>query len=243
MSAPNSTALFQAHAGLAAKLSKSFPIHGFQAQEVEQEALIALWQAACKYDPSKGAFEPFATVLIRNQLRNVFNKAKRDSARAESLSVWAFEEDGEIGSLADTLVEPSAGPLLEAERADIRGILQDELRALNEQQQDVLARHAEGHTFSEIARAEGVSKAAVRQMAVRAADQVRPTLESKDIGVRFSLGRLGNRDHHMADLTPLPPEQILRNPRKRFPLWLTVPIALLLTASLLWVFSGWFLSR
>jgi hypothetical protein len=47
----------------------------------------------------------------------------------------------------------------------------------------------------------------------------------------------------MADLTPLPPEQILRNPRKRFPLWVTVSIALLFTASLLWIFAGWVFAR
>lgn len=242
MSAPNSTALFQAHAGLAAKLSKSFPIHGFQAQEVEQEALIALWQAACKYDPSKGAFEPFATVLIRNQLRNVFHKAKRDGARAESLSLWALEDDGEVGSVADTLVEPSAGPLLEAERADIRGILQDELRALREQQKDVLLRHAEGHTFSEIARAKGVSKAAVRQMAVRAADQVRPTLEAKDIGVRFSLGRHVDHAPEAERLTAAS-LKITQTPRCKDRNWSAIAAVLLLTAGLLWALHEFFLAK
>lgn len=242
MSAQNSTALFEAHTELAAKLSKSFPIHGFQTREVEQEALLALWQAAFKYDPSKGAFEPFATVLIRNQLRNIFNKVKRDTARTESLNVWAFEEDGEIGSWADTLVEPSAGPLLEAERADIREILRDELSALKEQHQDVLVLKAEGHSFSEIARARGVSKAAVRQMAVRAADQVRPTLECKDIGVRFSLGRHG--DHPIIANTSSPSRgRIFKEPQKHSPRGAAVVIFLLLTASLLGAFAEWCLSR
>jgi RNA polymerase sigma factor (sigma-70 family) len=185
MSAPNSTALFEAHAGLAAKFSKSFPIPGFQTPEVEQEALIALWQAACNFDSNKGAFEAFATIVIRNHLRNTFNKAKRESSRSDTLDASLVADDDAPGRLAASMIDPAASPSLVAERADISEVLHSELRTLTAQQQDVLKQHAEGESFSNIARAKGVSKAAVRQMSLRAVEQVRPNLETKDIGVRF----------------------------------------------------------
>jgi RNA polymerase sigma factor (sigma-70 family) len=192
MSAQNSTALFEAHTELAAKLSKSFPIYGFQTNEVEQEALIALWHAACKYEASKGAFEPFATIVIRNQLRNIFNKVKRHTLGVESLNADALDDDDASETVTASLIDPAANPLLQAERTDIRAALVHELNALTEQQRALIKLYTEGHTFSEIARAKEVSKAAVRQMLFRAMEQVRPELKAKDIDVRFSVTRYGD---------------------------------------------------
>ena len=193
MAAHDPDALFAAHLGVATKLCHSFPIPRFSPEETEQEARIALWQAACKFDSTKGAFEFFATIVIRNHLRNTFNKAKRDSSRADTLDV-ALVADGEApGTLAVPMIDPAASPALVAERADISEALHNELNALTRQQQDVLRQHAQGDTFSEIARAKGVSKAAVRQMSLRAVEQVRPNLEAKDIGVRFSLTQGGTQ--------------------------------------------------
>ena len=178
-------ALFAAHLGFATRLSHSFPIPHFSPEETEQEARLALWQAACKFDSTKGAFEAFATIVIRNHLRNTFNKAKRDSSRADTLDVALVADGDAPGTLAAPMIDPAASPALVAERADISEALHNELNALTRQQQDVLRQHAEGESFSEIARANGVSKAAVRQMSLRAVEQVRPNLEAKDIGVRF----------------------------------------------------------
>jgi|GEM_PF-2817977 len=187
MAAHDPDALFAAHLGIATKLSHSFPIPRFSPEETEQEARLALWQAACKFDSTKGAFEAFATIVIRNHLRNTFNKAKRDSSRIDTLDVALVADGDAPGTLAAPMIDPAASPSLVAERADISEALQSELSALTRQQQDVLRQHAEGGTFSEIARANGVSKAAVRQMSLRAVEQVRPNLEAKDIGVRFSI--------------------------------------------------------
>jgi len=185
MAADDPDALFAAHLGVATKLSHSFPIPRFSPEETEQEARIALWQAASKFDSTKGAFEAFATIVIRNHLRNTFNKAKRDSSRADTLDVALVADGDAPGRLAASMIDPAASPSLVAERADISEVLHSELRTLTAQQQDVLKQHAEGETFSDIARAKGVSKAAVRQMSLRAVEQVRPNLEARDIGVRF----------------------------------------------------------
>jgi RNA polymerase sigma factor (sigma-70 family) len=199
MAAHDPDALFAAHLGIATKLSQSFPIPRFSPEETEQEARIALWQAASKFDSTKGAFEAFATIVIRNHLRNTFNKAKRDSSRAETLDVPLVADDDSPGRLAASMIDPAASPSLVAERADISEVLHSELRTLTEQQQDVLKQHAEGESFSDIARAKGVSKAAVRQMSLRAVEQVRPNLEAEDITIRFFPSRESN------DFKPLSP--------------------------------------
>lgn len=185
MAADDPDALFAAHLAIAAKLSQSFAIPRFSPEETEQEARIALWQAACKFDSTKGAFESFATIVIRNHLRNTFNKAKRDSSRADTLDAPLMADDDAPGKLAASMIDPAASPSLVAERADISEVLHSELKTLTAQQQDVLKQHSEGESFSDIARAKGVSKAAVRQMSLRAVEQVRPNLEAKDISIRF----------------------------------------------------------
>jgi RNA polymerase sigma factor (sigma-70 family) len=185
MAAHDSDALFAAHLDVATKLGHSFPIPCFSPEETEQEARLALWQAACKFDSTKGAFEAFATIVIRNHLRNTFNKAKRDSSRTETLNAPLVADDDAPGILAASMIDPAASPSLVAERADISNVLYSELRTLTAQQQDVLKQHAEGESFSDIARAKGVSKAAVRQMSLRAVEQMRPNLEAKEVGVRF----------------------------------------------------------
>jgi RNA polymerase sigma factor (sigma-70 family) len=185
MAAHDPDALFAAHLGIATKLSQSFPIPRFSPEETEQEARLALWQAACKFDSTKGAFEAFATIVIRNHLRNTFNKAKRDSSRTDTLDA-ALVAYGDGPSISTApLIDPAASPALVAERADISEVLHSELKTLTAQQQDILKQHAAGESFSDIARTKGVSKAAVRQMSLRAVEQVRPNLEAKDIGVRF----------------------------------------------------------
>ena len=202
MSPIDPQSLFAENEALAAKLARSFPIPRLSVEEVAQEALLVLWQAACKFDPSKGAFEPFATIAIRNHLRNVFSKSKREAMRTESLSPSMLGDDDAQASHPAPIIDPTASPLLEAERADIREALHGELRSLSPSQRDALQQYAGGETLSEIARTRGVSKAAVRQMSMRAADQIRPNLESKGIDVHFLPER---RDEHSRTVSPLIP--------------------------------------
>jgi RNA polymerase sigma factor (sigma-70 family) len=75
-------ALFAAHASLISKLVRSaawqFP--GIDLQDLMQIARVAIWQAALRFDPRRGApFEHFASVCIKNALRK-FVAANVDSA-------------------------------------------------------------------------------------------------------------------------------------------------------------------
>jgi RNA polymerase sigma factor (sigma-70 family) len=242
MAAHDPDALFAAHLGVATKLSHSFPLPRFSPEETEQEARLALWQAACKFDSTKGAFEAFATIVIRNHLRNTFNKAKRDSSRADTLDAPLVADEDAPGRLAASMIDPAASPSLAAERADITEVLHSELKTLTAQQQDVLKQHAAGVSFSDIARAKGVSKAAVRQMSLRAVEQVRPNLEAKDIGVRFSITQGGPQSDPSS--TPVQSHERYPTGRQQRPSFSgLVALLLLSVVVLLGAFVNWLFRR
>jgi RNA polymerase sigma factor (sigma-70 family) len=170
------------------RIGRSFPLVGQTIDESEQEARIALWKASNSYDPAKGKFEPFASTVIRNHLRNAYEKTKRRSVEVTALDVPSINQDGaDVESLKETSIfSPDASPLLEAERNDIRATLRDGIAALTPSQQEALQSYADGNNYSDIAREKGVSKAAVRQMVQRAADQVRPEIVSRGVsGIAF----------------------------------------------------------
>jgi RNA polymerase sigma factor (sigma-70 family) len=180
--------LFEAHLDMALMIGRSFPLVGHAIDESEQEARIALWKAAGSYDPSKGAFDPYASTVIRNHLRNAFKKAKRTSVEVTTLDGPAINQaDSDGESLKETsILSPDASPLLEAERNDIRETLREGIASLTPTQQEALQSYADGNNYAEIARENGVSKAAVRQMVQRAADQVRPEIVSRGVsGIAF----------------------------------------------------------
>lgn len=178
--------LFEGHLGQALKIGRSFLVPNSTTDECEQEARIALWHAAQTFDPTKGEFAAFASVVVRNHLRNFFNAAKRRSAEIAVLdSPSSGDSESEIDFVKDSIVSPDASPLLDAERSDIRSALQAELARLTASQQEVLKMHANGDSYAEIARRFGVSKAAVRQMAERAANQIRPELQYRGISIHY----------------------------------------------------------
>ena len=201
--------LFNAHLQLAARIGQSFPIQGLSLEESTHEARIALWQAANAFDPTRGTFEAFASIVIRNHLRNAFGKAKRASVETTSLDVEnsSTVEDGATTE-KESIPAAEADPLLEAERADIRTVLRQSLAELTPAQKELLERFAAGESFAEIGREKGVSSAAIRQMALRAAERVRPDLESKSIDVRFFPQR-----HTEEDDSRQPPITFLSRPR------------------------------
>ena len=176
--------LFQSYLNLASKIGHSFPIPGVSIDESIHEARIALWQAANTFDPTRGTFEGFASIVIRNHLRNVFGRAKRTAVELTALDTVSVRENEE-GCEKENIPAHEADPLLEAERTDIRNALKKSLEGLTVAQRDLLERFALGESYAQIGREKGVSPAAVRQMLLRAAEQIRPNLEAKSIDVRF----------------------------------------------------------
>jgi DNA-directed RNA polymerase specialized sigma24 family protein len=95
------------------------------------------------------------------------------------------DPEAESDSAKNSLVSDEASPLLDAERANIRLVLQTQLASLTEAQQQVLKSYADGESYAEISRRTGVSKAAVRQMVERAANQIRPELQARGVSVQY----------------------------------------------------------
>ncbi|MFZ0435002.1 MAG: sigma-70 family RNA polymerase sigma factor [Chthoniobacterales bacterium] len=204
VSASTPEQLFESHLDLALKIARSISIIGHNVDEREQEARIALWNAANAFDPARGNFEPFASTVIRNRLLNTLSKAAR-RAEVESLILDApvSHESVEGESRKETTIpSPEASPLLEAERNDIRVILREGMSSLTPGQQEVLQSYAEGNKYAEIAREKGVSKAAVRQMVQRAVEQTRPEVRTR--GVMSAKFLPGNPENYAGHDLPLP---------------------------------------
>ena len=193
--------LFESYLNLASKIGNRFPIPGASIDESIHEARIALWRAANTFDPTRGTFEGFASIVIRNHLRNVFDRAKRTSvemATLDSLSVSNNEE----GCEKENIPAREADPLLDAERADIRKAIGQSLELLTASQRELLERFAAGESYADIGREKGVSPAAIRQMLMRALERIRPDLESKSIDVRFLPWHPPAADAHIDSTLP-----------------------------------------
>jgi transposase-like protein len=103
------------------------------------------------------------------------------------------DDDSQAKTLKEIIPSPEPSPLLEAERVDVRANIRDGLNALTESQREVMESFADGKTYADIAREKGVSKAAVRQMAERAADQMRPELQARGT-IQFMPARPAEQD-------------------------------------------------
>ena len=184
MSAQTPDNLFENHLPLASKIGHRFPIPGLGIDESVHEARIALWQAANTFDPTRGSFEGFASIVIRNHLRNVFERAKRTAVEITALDSLSVKENEEVCE-KENIPAHEPNPLLEAERSDIRKALEKSIEGLTASQKELLERFASGESYAEIGREKGVSPAAIRQMLMRASERIRPNLEAKSIDVRF----------------------------------------------------------
>jgi RNA polymerase sigma factor (sigma-70 family) len=67
--------LWRKHQALARNLARSYYAPGHEPQDLEQVALIALWEAARSYDPDKGPFKSFAVLVIRRRLYELIKNA------------------------------------------------------------------------------------------------------------------------------------------------------------------------
>lgn len=132
------------------------------AEDVVQEAALAAWQAVDRYDPTR-AFRPWFLRIVSNAALDQVRR--RRVRRAEPL--------------ADT--EPHRGPSPEAvaDRAVLRGRLNEALAALPERQRiAVVMFDLEGFSHAEVAAALGVPEGTVRSYVFHARRALRRALGS-----------------------------------------------------------------
>lgn len=103
MSAP---ALWTRHRTLARAIARDWSIPGWERQDVEQEAMVALWEAARAWRPDGGAsFPAFARQVISRRLTDALRAEQRWKRRPlnESLRVVENVDDGSLESIVETL--------------------------------------------------------------------------------------------------------------------------------------------
>lgn len=123
-------ALFSRHQRLAYAIARDYFLPGAEADDVRQEALLALWEAARAHDPDKGPFKPFARLVItRRLLDRIKTNARTYCTPTESdqeMAVDSFEilwERAELQRIRRGL--PTLTP---AEAAALADLLNDRWR-------------------------------------------------------------------------------------------------------------------
>lgn len=102
-------ALWTKHRPVAHGIARDYRVPGLDADDVAQEALVALWEATGAFDPRRGPFPPFARLVVNRHLRDLLQAATR-----EKRAVPAGRVDAELAPAPEQL---SLAPLLEAHRA------------------------------------------------------------------------------------------------------------------------------
>lgn len=70
-------ALWTKHRGIALGIAAEFHVPGMDADDVRQEALLALWVAARSYEKGRGTFPAYARLSVRADLTDLLRTATR----------------------------------------------------------------------------------------------------------------------------------------------------------------------
>jgi RNA polymerase sigma factor (sigma-70 family) len=117
------TAALEQHRPLAMKVASAYYLPGHERQDVEQEAMIALWVAITTYDPDKMTFRAWARFVINRHLITCVKTARRE--KHEALTRSAREISDGNGN-----VEPIADHIPYHRHVDEQAELREELRGL-----------------------------------------------------------------------------------------------------------------
>lgn len=170
-------------------------------EDLIQEGLIGLTKAAWRFDPEKGRFSTYVTYWIKQALRRVAEEnslihipINKREVRKNSYElspplnleeVFPDFEEGEPRDWAEVIADPTADrPDREAERSDLRRLLEKHLTALTDQERIVII-HRYGfddgvvRTLADIGRPLGLSRERVRQIEKIALEKLRQRLEGE----------------------------------------------------------------
>jgi RNA polymerase sigma factor (sigma-70 family) len=76
-------ALWTKHRPIALAIASEWRIPHLDPDDVRQEALIALWEAARCHDKAKGPFPTFARLVVKRRMRDLLQAATRQKRTAE----------------------------------------------------------------------------------------------------------------------------------------------------------------
>jgi RNA polymerase sigma-70 factor (ECF subfamily) len=141
------------------------------AQEVVQDAFLALWRAPEAFDPARGAFRSFFLSLVHHRAVDVVRREERLRTRGERASNLEPVRGEDV---ADEVVE---GAYLSVRRKQVR----EALTILPpEQRQVVELAYFGGYTQSRIAEALGIPIGTVKTRTLAAMKKLRRALSRED---------------------------------------------------------------
>ncbi len=146
------TELFAANQDLVPKIAAAYYFPGSERQDVEQEAMIALWAAATSYDPGQpSTFRSWARFVINRHLITCLKVSKRE--KHKNLNDSAREiSDGEGGheAIVDRLPHHRQTSDTAEARAEIRELLGRISTDLNPYQRYCLMGITSGLTYDQM---------------------------------------------------------------------------------------------
>lgn len=174
-------AFIRAHQSYARYWAQRTPLgSGESFDDVHADAMVGLWDAARRWDRSKGSFATFAGHRIRGAIadgrrsRDPLNRAARQ--RGDQVPLSLDLANGDTRVLLDTLADPSDA-YAEVDNADERAqqlaIVRTASAELTPRQRDVVFGRLAGRTLAAIAVDLGVTESRVKQLESQAAAHLR----------------------------------------------------------------------
>ena len=144
---------------LALKIARRYRNLGISNDELCSAALLGLTVASRKFDPTRGAFGPYAKHWIKGELTRLFKPTADAMAfgRSEFLNVPALGDE-QAGDLQADETAPAVAP---------------DLSELTEREQTVLVGRSRGETLTGLGGELGVSQERVRQIQAKATQKAR----------------------------------------------------------------------
>lgn len=107
--------LARSYHGLAIHIARRYRADGQEQEDLIQEALIGLLEAARDHRPAAGPFRPFAALCMERKVQTAVRTANRRRARmlTDAIRVIGRDDDGELLLAVDSAVDRRADtPLL-----------------------------------------------------------------------------------------------------------------------------------
>lgn len=102
-------AMWTKHRPIALAIAREYHVPYMDADDLRQEALIALWHATGGYDPEKGPFGPFARLVISRRMIDLLKSAKASERRLIefgqqlAIPIDPAEAQSRLGEVMDAL--------------------------------------------------------------------------------------------------------------------------------------------
>ena len=144
---------------LARKIASSYRDRGIHLEDLRSAADLGLVLASRKFDPTRGAFGPYAQHWIAGEIKALF-KGSDPLKSAQSLTVEYPEDDDNASGHQADVAAPAP-------------VISPDLRGLDETERRIIQARASGETLKDIGASLGLSAERIRQKEAKARSKVK----------------------------------------------------------------------